>query len=114
MIPAKWHAGTSIFRELAQSVGQRSLPHSRGQNPVLVRGIVSLNQVPMDATFCIEALTGALARHGKPDIFNTDQGSRFTGAAFIGALLGIRARALTPACAGLPNQQRSARHEQRQ
>jgi putative transposase len=41
----------------------------------------------MDATFCIEALTGALARHGN-DIFNTDQGSQFTGPAFIGALLG--------------------------
>jgi putative transposase len=27
-----------------------------------------------------------LARHGKPDIFNTDQGSQFTGAAFTGAL----------------------------
>ncbi|TWB64603.1 DDE-type integrase/transposase/recombinase [Bradyrhizobium sacchari] len=29
---------------------------------------------------------GALARHGKPDIFNTDQGSQFTGAAFTGVL----------------------------
>ncbi|HMI16118.1 MAG TPA: integrase core domain-containing protein, partial [Bradyrhizobium sp.] len=28
----------------------------------------------------------ALARHGKPDIFNTDQGSQFTGAAFTGVL----------------------------
>ena len=28
----------------------------------------------------------ALARHGKPDIFNTDQGSQFTGSAFTGAL----------------------------
>ena len=27
-----------------------------------------------------------MARHGKPDIFNTDQGSQFTGAAFTGAL----------------------------
>ena len=29
-----------------------------------------------------------MARHGKPDSFNADQGSQFTGAAFIGALLG--------------------------
>ena len=27
-----------------------------------------------------------LARHGKPEIFNTDQGSQFTGAAFTGVL----------------------------
>ena len=27
-----------------------------------------------------------MARYGKPDIFNTDQGSQFTGAAFTGAL----------------------------
>jgi putative transposase len=27
-----------------------------------------------------------MARHGKPDMFNTDQGSQFTGAAFTGAL----------------------------
>jgi putative transposase len=40
----------------------------------------------MEASFCIAALEDALARHGKPDIFNTDQGSQFTGAAFIGVL----------------------------
>ena len=36
----------------------------------------------MEASFCIAALEDALVRHGKPDIFNTDQGSQFTGAAF--------------------------------
>ncbi len=30
----------------------------------------------MDAGFCVEALAEALARHGKPEIFNTDQGVR--------------------------------------
>ena len=35
---------------------------------------------------CIEALEEALAKHGKPEIFNTDQGSQFTGAAFTGVL----------------------------
>ena len=46
----------------------------------------------MDATFCVEALEEALARWGKPEIFNTDQGSQFTGAAFTGTLsaAGIR------------------------
>jgi putative transposase len=34
--------------------------------------------ITMEATFCIEALTEALARYGKPDVFNTDQGSQFT------------------------------------
>jgi transposase InsO family protein len=40
----------------------------------------------MEASFCIAALEDALVRHGKPDIFNTDQGSQFTGAAFTGVL----------------------------
>ncbi len=46
----------------------------------------------MDAAFCTAALEEALARFGKPDIFNTDQGSRFTSAAFTGLLTraGIR------------------------
>ena len=35
---------------------------------------------------CIKALKDALARHGKPDIFNTDQGSQFTSAAWTGCL----------------------------
>lgn len=42
--------------------------------------------ITMEAAFCVEALEDALARHGKPDIFNTDQGSQFTGAAFTGSL----------------------------
>ena len=42
--------------------------------------------ITMEAAFCVEALEDALARHGKPDIFNTDQGSQFTGTAFTGAL----------------------------
>jgi putative transposase len=42
--------------------------------------------ITMEAAFCVEALEDALARHGKPDIFNTDQGSQFTGAAFTGVL----------------------------
>ena len=36
----------------------------------------------LDASFCIEALDEALARHGAPEIFNTDQGSQFTSMAF--------------------------------
>ena len=37
--------------------------------------------------FCIEALEEALAKHGRPQIFNTDQGSQFTSAAFTDVLI---------------------------
>ena len=40
----------------------------------------------LDAGFCVEALDDALARHGPPEIFNTDQGSQFTSVAFTGRL----------------------------
>jgi putative transposase len=46
----------------------------------------------MDAAFCVEALEEALARWGRPEIFNTDQGSQFTGAAFTGTLAAARIR----------------------
>src|SRR3974390_1151481 len=42
--------------------------------------------ITMEAAFCVETLEDALAHHGKPEIFNTDQGSQFTGAAFTGVL----------------------------
>ncbi len=38
--------------------------------------------ITLETDFCIEAVEEALARHGKPDIFNTDQGSQFTSIAF--------------------------------
>ena len=40
----------------------------------------------MDVGFCIEALEQALARFGRPEIFNSDQGSQFTSLAFTGVL----------------------------
>lgn len=40
----------------------------------------------MLADFCVEALEEALARHGRPEMFNTDQGSQFTSNDFTGAL----------------------------
>jgi len=42
--------------------------------------------ITMEAAFCVETLEDALAHHGEPDIFNTDQGSQFTGQAFTGVL----------------------------
>jgi putative transposase len=46
----------------------------------------------MDTAFCVSALEEAMARFGRPEIFNTDQGSQFTSAAFTGTLAasGIR------------------------
>ena len=40
----------------------------------------------LDTAFGVEALTEALEQHGTPEIFNTDQGSQFTSAAFIEVL----------------------------
>src|ERR1022692_4599928 len=40
----------------------------------------------IDAGYCVEALEEALLQHGKPKIFNTDQGAQFTSAAFTGKL----------------------------
>lgn len=40
----------------------------------------------MDAGFCIDALKDALAKHGTPEIFNTDQGSQFTSGDWIDVL----------------------------
>jgi len=37
----------------------------------------------LESTFCVEALQEAIARYGAPEIFNTDQGSQFTGDDFI-------------------------------
>jgi len=40
----------------------------------------------MDTHFCLEAVEEAMERHGKPEIFNTDQGSQFTSQVFTGLL----------------------------
>ena len=43
--------------------------------------------ITLTTDFCIEALEEALAKHGRPTIFNTDQGSQFTSEAFTDILL---------------------------
>jgi putative transposase len=40
----------------------------------------------LDAEFCVEALRDALELHGRPEIFNTDQGVQFTSDGFVGEL----------------------------
>ena len=42
--------------------------------------------ISMEVAFCIETLNEAIEKYGRPEIFNTDQGSQFTSDAFIEAL----------------------------
>jgi putative transposase len=42
--------------------------------------------ITMEAAFCIEAVEEALTRHGRPEIFSTDQGSQFTSINFTAVL----------------------------
>ena len=42
--------------------------------------------ISMSTDFCVEALDEAIAKYGRPEIFNTDQGSQFTSAEFTGVL----------------------------
>jgi putative transposase len=50
----------------------------------------------MDADFCVEALKEALAKYGKPEIFNTDQGSQFTSGAWIDVLTDAKVKISMP------------------
>jgi putative transposase len=43
--------------------------------------------ITMTTDFCLEALEEAIAAHGQPEVFNTDQGSQFTSYAFTEALM---------------------------
>lgn len=40
----------------------------------------------MDASFCVDCLQDALRHHGRPEVFNSDQGSQFTSTAFTDVL----------------------------
>ena len=44
----------------------------------------------MDVAFCVEALRAALARFGRPEMFNPDQGSEFTSADLIDVMRRVR------------------------
>jgi putative transposase len=46
----------------------------------------------MDASFCKEALDEVITKYGPPEIMNTDQGSRFCGAAWITTLTEARVK----------------------
>jgi len=61
-----------------------SCGHRRLVQPKVLAWKLSITLV---TEFCLEAVEEALARYGKPEIFNTDQGSQFTSIAFTGLLL---------------------------
>src|ERR1700704_2235160 len=44
--------------------------------------------ITLEVEFCLDAVEGALARYGRPKIFNTDQGSQFTSTDFTDVLIG--------------------------
>ena len=48
--------------------------------------IVPITCRSRDASFCVEALEEAIARYGKPEIMNADQGSQYTGAGWVATL----------------------------
>ncbi len=50
----------------------------------------------MDTSFCVEALNEAIAKYGQPEIMNTDQGSQFTGAAWITTLANAKIKISMP------------------
>jgi len=50
----------------------------------------------LDAAFCVEALKEALANNGTPEIFNTDQGSQFTGGDWIDVLTDAKVKISMP------------------
>jgi putative transposase len=50
------------------------------------RVLSSRVSVTLDSAFCVAAVEEAIARYGRPEIFNTDQGAQFTSAAFTGLL----------------------------
>ena len=64
----------------------------RGARLVLAAVLSWRVSITIEASFCVEALEEALARHGRPEIFNTDQGAQFTGAAFTGVLTRMTSR----------------------
>ena len=66
----------------------RALRLSGGRARLVLATLLSWRvSITMEAAFCVETLKDALAAYGKPELFNTDQGSQFTGTAFTGVLI---------------------------
>ena len=71
---SRWRADLSIWLPIVDWFSRRVLAHGGSRSR-------------WTADFCIEALEEALAKYGRPKIFNTDQGSQFTSEAFTDVLL---------------------------
>ena len=79
--------GTSGLPDISLYSDRARLSLSRGDHRLgIACGLAWRLSNTMDVSFCLAALEEALAKFGKPEIFNTDQGSQFTSAAFTGAL----------------------------
>ena len=61
-------------------------PASRSDGLVQPAGVGVRLSITMETDFCVDALREAMERHGRPEIFNTDQGVQFTSAAFLDEL----------------------------
>ena len=64
---------------LRAQISELTLENNFLEGALIKAGLLSVD-------FCIEAIEEALARYGKPDIFNTDQSSQFTSISFTEAL----------------------------
>ena len=92
MTQTKWPPpNPARFSHLHPGVARLSLPG--GDHGLASRFVLAWRlSNTLDAGFCTDALEEALAGHGAPEIFNTDQGGQFTSMAFTGRLqaAGIR------------------------
>lgn len=62
---------------------RRDFVHLTAVIDVARRRVLSYRvSIKVEAAFCVEALEEALAKHGRPEIFNTDQDSQFTSLDF--------------------------------
>ena len=71
-----WYQADYNVREIANSEFHQDIP-----------ALLWRLSNTMDAEFCVEALKDALAKYGTPEIFNTDQGSQFTGSSWVEVLV---------------------------
>jgi len=52
----------------------------------MMAAVMAERRKPTARSFCLDAVREAIVRHGRPEIFSTDQGSQFTSSAFAGLL----------------------------
>jgi putative transposase len=91
---ARGHAKRSLVGWPAEGMDITYIPMARGF--IYLAAVVDWHtrrvlswrvSISMEVNFCLEAVDEAVAKYGKPELFNTDQGSQFTSAAFTGLLL---------------------------